>query len=36
MSDDISDAITKVFGDNAYVTKAIKASLKIHKDWKDI
>lgn len=35
MSDDISDAITKVFGDNTYVTKAIKASLKIHKDWKD-
>jgi len=35
MSDDISDAITKIFGDNIYVTKAIKASLKIHKEWDD-
>jgi 16S rRNA (cytosine967-C5)-methyltransferase len=35
MSDDISDAITRIFRGNTYVTKAIKASLKIHKDWKD-
>ena len=35
LSDDISDTIVMVFGDNKYVTKAIMSSLKNHKDWND-
>lgn len=35
LSDDISDTIVMIFGDNKYVTKAIMSSLKNHKDWDD-
>lgn len=35
LSNDISDTIVMVFGDNKYVTKAIMATLKNHRDWND-